>query len=75
MCNLDNNKTMVLSLFTFRDELPIKLALPAAIQKAQTNQELTAIALQGQGIVLHLFVCLSVCLSCRITEDPITFEN
>ena len=47
-------------LCIFRDELPIKLALPKAIRSAQTNQELTAIALQGQGKV-SVCVCLLVC--------------
>ena len=47
-------------LCIFRDELPIKLALPKAIQSAQTNQELTAIALQGQGKVF-VCVCMSLC--------------
>ena len=50
-------------LCTFRDELPIKLALPKAIRSAQTNQELTAIALQGQGNVV------SVCLFVYLTQS------
>ena len=51
---------MVLSLFTSRDELPIKLTLPAAIQKAQTNQELTAIALQGHGTDFLFFIIAKI---------------
>ena len=61
----NNRITPWFCLYIFRDELPIKLALPKAIRSAQTNQELTAIALQGQGIVV------SVCLCVYLTQSYI----
>jgi hypothetical protein len=44
-------QSVIISLF-FSDELPVQLTLPRAMREAKNHQQLSSLALLGQGKVL-----------------------
>jgi hypothetical protein len=51
MIQIHIKQSVIISLF-FSDELPVQLTLPRAMREAKNHQQLSSLALLGQGKVL-----------------------
>ena len=61
---------MTYFLFVFSDELPVQLCLPSPLKDARTRQQLSSLALLGQGMLRNFVneVWCNISVTMRIWE-------